>query len=134
MDRIIEFFKNMDLYDETYFNYLKENTKVINMPYRDIIDFVGCFKIDDYHCRLILPKINSFRDELIYVHEYSHALFLDDELEIFPNIMEAYYINYYLDDINSKKDIIKELKKELNISVSNNHIVGKKIKLLNIKM
>ena len=129
-DRIIEFFKNMNLYNEEYFNYLNDNTKVINKPYFEIIDFVGCYKMDD-GCRLILPRINSFEDELIYVHEYSHALFPDDELEIFPNIMEALYINKYLDE-SKKEDLINKLKSDIIKTIDENHLVGKKIKLMSI--
>ena len=133
MDKIINFFKQMNMYDEHYFNYLKQNTKIIDKPYNEIKEFVGCFKIDN-KCRLVLPKINNINDELIYIHEYTHALFLDDELEIFPNIMEAIYINQNITDLNIKNQLIKKTKVEIENTDSFNHKIGKKVKLLSIKI
>lgn len=132
MSNVINFFKSMSLYNKDYFDYLKANTKVIDMPYSSIKDFVGCFVIGN-ECKLILPKINSIYDELIYVHEYTHALFLDDEKEIFPNLMEALYINKYVKDGNLKNEIIKSIYKEIKDSSDENHIIGKKFKLINIQ-
>lgn len=133
MERIVNFFKDIGLYNEDYFNMLISNTKIINKPYNEIMDFVGCFKSEN-SCKVILPKIKNFNDELIYVHEYTHALFLDDENEIFPNIMEALYINYYVDDINLKKELILKIKSEIKKSNSKGHVIGKKVKIMSIKL
>ena len=132
-EEVIIFFKYMQLYNEEYFNKIKENTKVINKPYEEIKDFVGCFKINN-DFRLILPKLESIDDILIYIHEYTHALFLDDETEIFPNLMEAIYINNFIDDKTIKKDLLNKTKDELNNSTSKNHIIGKKVKIYSIKI
>ena len=87
MDKIISFFESVGLYDKNYFDYLYQNSLIVDKPYSDIKDLVGCFITKD-GCKLILPKIQSIYDELIYVHEITHALFLEDDSEIFPNIME----------------------------------------------
>ena len=126
MGKIIEFFKQMNLYDEKVFENIKKNTKIIDKPYEEIMDFVGCFKRED-SVKLILPTIKSIKDELIYVHEYTHIL-LDDESEIFPNIMEAIYTNYYLK--NEKKNVIDMTYNEIENSDSIDHIIGKKVKLM----
>ena len=125
---VLSFFKYMGFYNEEYFNMLKSNSKIINKPYEEIKDFVGCYPFEE-GCKLILPKINSIFDILIWIHEYSHALFLDDESEIFPHIMEAYFINNFVTDFNLKQKLIDKIKKEISDTESTKHIVGKKIKL-----
>lgn len=130
MNRIINFFKKMNLYDEKIFANIKRNTKVIDKPYEEIMDFVGCFKKDDTF-KLVLPTIKNIKDELIYIHEYTHIL-LNDESEIYPNIMEAIYINNYL--LKEKEEMIKTTYAEIENSDSIDHIIGKKVKLLFINM
>lgn len=129
---VIEFFKYMNLYNEDIFSKLEENTKIIDKPYNEIFDLVGCYKVND-SCKLILPKIYTIYDVLIWIHEYSHALFLEDELEIFPNIMEAYFLNKFIDNIELKKDIVNNTNEIIKNSESYNHIIGNKIKLHLIK-
>ena len=129
MNRVINFFKIMGFYNEDYFDYLNINTKIIDKNYNDLKDFIGCFKVEN-DCKLILPKIHNIYDELIYVHEYSHALFLDDDLELFPNVMEALYIDMYVSDIELKKEIINNICKEKNNNNDKKHLIGKKTKLL----
>lgn len=133
MERVINFFKDIGLYNEDYFNRLFQNTKIIDKPYNEIMGFVGCFKVNDF-CKIILPKINSFNDELIYIHEYTHALFLEDNDEMFPNIMEALYINYYVSDINLKKELILKTNEEIKNSYSKEHSLAKKIKIMSINL
>lgn len=125
---VISFFKYMEFYNEEYFNMLKKNSKVIDRPYEEIKEFVGCYPTID-GCKLILPKIKTIFDVLIWVHEYSHALFPDDELEFFPNIMEGYFINYFIKDNELKQRIIEKTKNEIIMTESIPHIVGKKVKL-----
>lgn len=137
MERVIDFFKNMNLYDKDYFEKIKKRTTIYNKPYEEIKDFVGCYPIykdkEIIDFKLILPMINSVADELIYVHEYSHALFLKDKSEIFPNIMEAYFINLYIRNIEIKKELLKNIQIQLENTEDINHKIGIKIKLMNIK-
>ena len=81
-NRVIEFYKKMGLYTEKLFKMIKDNTILID--YYDSI-FCGVFIKEDGSFRLVLPKISSVFDELVWVHEYAHAIFLDED-EIFPNI------------------------------------------------
>ena len=126
---VVSFFKSMGFYNEEYFNILKNNSKIINMPYEEIKDLVGCYLTND-GCKLILPKINNIFDVLIWIHEYSHALFPEDELEFFPNIMEAIFINNYIKDNKVKEELINKTKYEISVSESISHISGKKVKLI----
>ena len=125
-NRVIEFYKKMGLYTEKLFKTIKDNTILID--YYDSV-FCGVFIKEDGSFRLVLPKISSVFDELVWVHEYAHAIFLDED-EIFPNIMESYFINMYIED---KEPIIKRIQEEIDNSVSENHTLSKKIKLLLIK-
>lgn len=127
MEQVINFFKEMNLYDEKLFKTLIKNTKIIHRPYEEIKEYVGCFLIEN-QIKIILPDIISKMDELIYVHEYTHALFSEDEDELFPNIMEATYINKYF--TNEQKEIVVQKAKEIIASSeSEEHIVGNKVKL-----
>lgn len=128
-NRVISFYKKMGLYNEELFKKIDNCTTKID-SYNDLTkEFYGVFIKEDGSFKLILPKISSIIDEIIWVHEYAHAIFLDED-EIFPNIMESYYINMYADD---KKEIIKKTEEEIEKSASNEHTIAKKIKLLNIK-
>ena len=125
-EELINFFKTIELYNEDYFNKIKVNTKTIDLPYEEIKDFVGCYKKDNEEFKLILPKLTDYYSMLIYIHEYTHCLFLDDEEEIFPNLMEAIFINKYIKD---RKTIIEKTKEEILKSTSEKHLIGKKVKL-----
>ena len=136
MNCIVEFFKEIVFYDETYFRKIEENTKVYNKPYDEIKEFVGCYPIynernEIIDFKLILPKLDSIDSELIYVHEYTHALFLEDESEIFPSIMEAFYINKYARD--KRKILLSLIEEQLKKTEDENHIIVLKIKKKIIK-
>ena len=123
---IINFFKKMGFYQKDYFKSIEKNVTIINKDYKDIKEFVGfypdCFK-------LVLPKIKTYHDILVWIHEYSHALFPDDSSEIFPNIMEAYFINMYISDKKIIDSLLEQTQMEINTSTDNNHRLAKKIKL-----
>ena len=127
---VINFFKDMGFYNKEYFDKIKNNTTVVNKDYKEIIEFVG-FYPDGF--KLILPKIKSVSDILIWIHEYSHALFPEDTDELFPNLMEAYYINNYVMDMNIKNSIKKEIILSINKSKCINHTIAQKNKLKMIK-
>lgn len=136
MQLVIIFFKYMSLYDEELFSNIYKKSKIYNLDYSEIIDIVGCYpiykgkEIIDY--KLILPSIKSIDDILIYIHEYTHAIFMDED-ELFPNIMEALFINYYISDEKMIKNIISNTKLQIKNSICEQHIEGNKIKLMIIK-
>ncbi len=134
---IINFFKSMNLYDEEYFKYINSQTKIYNIPYFEIKDFVGCYPIIKMDkivgFNIILPKLNTIFDVLIYIHEYSHALDIEDEYEIFPNLMEAIFLVDYLKDDELIRQQIKSIRIELDNNKSEKHKIGKNIKLNKLK-
>ena len=121
---IIDFFKGMDLYNEEYFD--KIDVIVVDKKYEDIKEFVG-FYPDSF--KMIVPKIKTIYDVLIWVHEYSHALFPEDDDEIFPNLMEAYFINKYISSNRIKNRIMKKTQNEIKECDDIEYNVAKRIKL-----
>ena len=59
MDRIKEFFKEQNIYDENFFEYIK--TRVHTLPYDTSIDWFGCFPILENDIikdiRVLVPEI-----------------------------------------------------------------------------
>ncbi len=82
MDRIIEFFKSENMYDEEIFNYIKERTHIY--PSSTDIPFFGCYPkvknsvLVDFN--LIIPEIKTLKNLLVSIHEFTHALDLYPEL------------------------------------------------------
>lgn len=131
-DIIIEFFKKMNLYDDQLFKEIKSKTTIINGDYEEIKEFIAFYpkykdgKLEDY--KLYLPSLTNFNSILIYIHEYGHALFPEDELEIFPNLLEALFIKQYLNDASIQK-YIEKIEKKLKQNIDINHEIGNKIKI-----
>lgn len=119
---IIEFFKELGLYDEEYFELIKNKTSIISGDPEKIKEFIGFYpkyennQICDF--KLYLPELKGLDNILIYIHEYTHALFPEDDNEIFPCLMEAMFLKEYLKHekfIN--REILKiqdKLKEKLN--------------------
>ena len=128
---VIDFFKEIGFYNKEYFELIKNSTTIVDEEYENIIDLVGFYP---NIFKLILPKIKSYRDILIWIHEYTHALFPDDSDEIFPNLMEAYYINMYIKDKKIVNKLINKTKNEIDKSNDLEHTIAKKIKLNTITM
>ena len=116
----------MGLYNEELFNKIKDNTMIIDS---ELPEFYGVFLKNDNSFEIVLPKINSIKDELIWVHEYAHIINLEGG-ELFANIMESEYINMYIED---KTPIIEETIKEIERSKSEEHTLAKKVKLSRIR-
>ena len=127
-DRVILFYRRIGLYNETLFKKIKDSTILIG---RYDPDFCGIFLKDDGTYRVVLPMINSVFDELVWVHEYAHAMILDIEDEVFPNIMESMFINMFVDD---KTPFIDKTQEEIQRSKSEKHTLAKRIKLSIISM
>ena len=125
---IVDFFKYVDVYDEELFKEIQSKTKVLNLEGEDVYTYVGIFNNNDSY-RLILPKLTSFKDVLIYIHEYSHIIFNTKE-KIIPNIMESLFINNFIKDEKIKNELIKNTENELDTTLSDKHYTGKIIKLL----
>lgn len=75
MNRLIEFFKSEDMYDEEFFEYIK--TKVHVFPSDVDLDFIGCFpKVENeklVDIKLSVPEIKTLKNFLVNIHEYTHA-------------------------------------------------------------
>ena len=135
---LIDFYKTLDLYDKDYFEKIQKKTFILDDDYNVIKDFIGFYpKYDDNNnlvdFKLYLPHLDGLENILIYVHEYAHALFPDDEDEIFPNIVEAIFLKDYLLHDKYIEWNIEKTKKELENTDSENHIIGKKVKLKYLK-
>ena len=128
MNDIEIFFKKMGFYNKDYFNKIKSRTLIIDDNYENIKEFVGFYP---ENFKLVLPKIKNTRDILIWIHEYSHALFPEDSSELFPNIMESIYINNYVNE-EEKVELKDYIINELANSNSMSHTISKKIKLKSI--
>jgi hypothetical protein len=130
---VINFFKNMGFYNETLFKKIQNNTKLLNQDYKQIKEFIGCYPQvkdnDIIDFKLILPNLKTMKDVLVYIHEYSHVIDIEDDNEIFPNIMEAYFLKKFLKDEEYIKEEIKLVEEEILNSTSENHIVAKKVKI-----
>ena len=127
---IVRFFENEGFYNEVYFKIMEKKTIIINKNYEDIVELIGVVQNEDgTDFRIYLPKITCFKDFLIHVHEYSHSLFLDDDDELFPNIMELYFIKKYVKNIKILNDIIYHTINEINNSIDDKHTIAKKVKL-----
>lgn len=66
------FMKQNGMFDKEFMDYLKDKTKVLNF-----YDCYGCFPILDNNLltsiRLLIPKLETTKDLLIWIHEYTHA-------------------------------------------------------------
>ena len=131
---LIDFFKSIGLYDKEYFDEIKTKTTILEGEYDDIKDFIGFYpryennNLTDY--KMYLPPLVGLDNILIYVNEYTHALFPEDEEEIFPNIVESIFLKDYLLHKKYIEQNIEKTNKEIKHSDSDKHIIGKKIKVL----
>ena len=134
---IIDFYKSIDLYNEEYFNLIKEKTVVLKGNYDKIKDFIGFYpkfengELKDF--KLCLPELVGLDNILIYIHEYCHALFPDDTREIFPNIIEAQFIKEYLNIPEKTRQIIRKTKKQIAQTDSFEHKIGGIVKIKCLK-
>lgn len=77
------FMKQNNMYDKEFINYLKDKTKIINIHDKK---WVGCFPIlasDNklISIRLLIPKLETVSDLLVWIHEYTHAYELYKKLD-----------------------------------------------------
>lgn len=121
MDKLIEFFKSEDMYNEEFFEYIK--TRTHEYPYDKAKGLFGCFPIVENEklvdIKLCVPEIVTLKDFLINIHEYTHAIDLYNELgsiyiedrekrEKLARYMEKKYLdksfnNPTLEDYNKKR-------------------------------
>ena len=104
MERVIDFFKQENIYDEDFFIYIK--SKVHYLPYNADLGWFGCFPILDDHnilidIRLLVPKIETEKNLLINLHEFFHAYELYHELG-----------NLYIEDREQKEKRAKSFEKK----------------------
>ena len=122
-ERLIEFFKNEDMYDEKVFEYINSRTHVY--PFDTDPKFFGCYpKVENgtlIDINLIVPETKTLKNFLINVHEYTHAIDLYNELgkpyvedrekfEKRAEYMERKYIQYSFDSAMKKNEEDKKRK------------------------
>lgn len=80
--RIINFFKTQNLYNKNFFNYIED--KIVLLPSNSDIFWYGCHPILENNIikdiRLVVPEIETEKDALINIHEFTHALEIYNEL------------------------------------------------------
>ena len=82
MERIISFFREQNIYDEQFFEYIK--TRVHVLPSDTPLCWFGCFpKLKDdilVDMRVVVPEIVTEKNMLVNLHEFYHAYELYSEL------------------------------------------------------
>ena len=82
MKQIITFFIEQNIYDEQFFEYMKN--RVHFLPYDTSLDWFGCFPIIEdgiiKDLRVVVPKIVTEKNLLVNLHEFYHAYELYGEL------------------------------------------------------
>ncbi len=92
MEQVINFFKQQGLYNEDFFEFIKDKVKIL--PFDVAYSWFGCFPIvkNDIlvDMRLSVPEIVTEQNLLVNIHEYYHAYELYNELGSIwiPNIEE----------------------------------------------
>lgn len=117
---MVDFFKTIGLYNEEIFNYLNNHTEIVPNDEVAIIQENGNIK-------LLLPEMIGIDNILIYIYMYTKALFMDDEEDIYPNLVQAMFLKEYL-KINK---ITERCKHELEEEIKNQktYKIGKIVKL-----
>lgn len=105
--RIIEFFKRHNLYEEEMFKYLSENSMMIDYQDDDQRAFIGCYYILNKkgvleRIQLNIPYVYDDATALINVHEIVHGIIyykklgkkikIDVTVEALPMLYEKLYI------------------------------------------
>jgi hypothetical protein len=134
LEKLISFYKEVELYDESVFDGIIKRLKVIpNNLVKN--DFFGVFpKIDGngllYDFVICVPKINDLNSFLVNLHEFAHAICLYKNLgkvfkvkfmdEVLPKALERIYLNNNEDLETIKKYDQKDLEK-YETTPSTNH-------------
>lgn len=105
--KLIEFFKRHNMYEENMFNYLQNNTMMIDYNIEEDRAFIGCFYIFlngklDKIC-LVLPYLMDDITTLISIHEITHGIYMykklnkkvkiENDIEVLPMLYERIYVN-----------------------------------------
>ena len=117
---VVDFFQTIGLYNKEIFNYLNNHTEIVPKDKIDIFQENGEIK-------LLLPEIKGIDNILVYIYMYTKALFIDDEEDIYPNLVQAMFLKEYL-----KIDKITErCKRETEEEIKNQktYKIGKIVKL-----
>ena len=82
MEKVKDFFKQQNIYNEDFFEYVKDKTVIF--PYDTPLSWFGCFPIIKdgilKDIRLAVPEIINEQNLLVNLHEYYHAYELYNEL------------------------------------------------------
>lgn len=110
MDKVIEFFKKENIYDEKFFEYIKD--KVHYLPYNTSLDWFRCVPILNNNIlvdiRVLVPEIVTKKNLLVNLHEFFHAY------ELYKELGKEYIENIEEKEKNAKNFERKYLKSELN--------------------
>ena len=76
MNLVEEFFKKENIYNEDFFEYIKN--RVHYLPYNVSLDWFGCFPILDENnilidFRIFVPTIKTEKNILVNIHEIYHG-------------------------------------------------------------
>lgn len=135
---LIDFFKRHNMYNDVMFNYLQDNTIMIDYNYEENRDFIGCFHIMKNgrlkKISLVTPYPVSKITTLINIHEITHGIELykylnkkfklDKSCEVLPMLYERIYVN----EINSSK--LLEYANNLDKKITNEeeYLLGLKLR------
>lgn len=120
----INFFKKHNLYNEEAFNYIRNNSKLIDYREEEKREYIGCYYVFDQKkslnsIKLIVPYITDKITILINIHEYIHAIIfyqhlgkkikIEEDIEVLPILFEQLYSNElqnpklqkYLENLNN---------------------------------
>lgn len=108
MNRLIEFFKSEDMYNEEFFEYIENKVHKVT----DEKEF-GCFPIVENEklvdIKLCVPEIKTLKNFLVNIHEYTYAMDLYNELG-----------NVYVEDKEKREKLAQYMiKKFLDKSFNN---------------
>ena len=82
MEQVKDFFREQNIYDEQFFEYIK--TRVHVLPHDTSLDWFGCFPVLEndiiIDLRLLVPEIVTEKNLLVNLHEFYHAYELYLEL------------------------------------------------------
>ena len=85
--------KQNSMYNKDFIDYLSDKVRIIDT---DDKSWFGCFPILDRKnrlvgIRLLIPKLNSIDNLLVWIHEYTHAYELYNKLgmEYIENIIQS---------------------------------------------
>ena len=137
--KVIDFFKRHNMYEKEMFDYLQDNTIMIDYRDEDEKDFIGCFYAFNRKdilksISLCIPYLMDDMTTLINIHEITHGIYMykyldkkvtiKEDIEVLPMLYERIYIN----ESNNKE--LLELANDLDKKIrhEDNYLLGLKLR------